>query len=672
MCWAQGIDLTSTAPIQYDDATKEVIALGGARLVYGDYILTAAEIRYNQETGVANARGGITLTQGSVRVLASEGDYSTADGVLRLRNVKAGTFPIYITAESAEGTVREFTFKNAVIAYGEPGAMTPKVSSQSITWRPGERISATRAGFRIGSIPVFGLPGFTNRVTGSFLDLSLKAGYRSRLGPYVNVTALAPLTETVAAGAGVGLFGSRGLLIGPAARYNSETEDLAVKGSLRSGYISDGGRRGTDILGDPIDSNRGFIDWRHQQTSGAFTLTGFLNYWSDSDIVRDFDRGAFTELQQPDSFLETSYATDNVLVSAFLRAQPNDFYPVQQRLPEIRIDLLPTPVGGGFIHRGSASAVRLREDAIRTGFDLENDRLDLYYGVSRPWVVSPWLTITPVAGGRITNYSDPTNGSSSYTRCITEIGADLRARAWAEFDYKNDAWKIDGLRHIVEPFAQYRAMPSAGNGRHKLPMIDRTVFGTRLQPLGLGDIRNLDDLRDINTLRVGLDQRLVTRDGAGGSRELAALVIAMDRHFKRQPGTGRQSALQLEASVSPASWLQVDAYTRVDVDDPSLQEFNAGVSIVDGRHWSLRAATHFLKGDIEEYDLEVHRRLNEEFSLRGRLRYDARTSSLYEQTYGLRQNFRNLWALEYQVSWHERLRRESGFHFRILVDFLNF
>ena len=668
----QGIDLTSNDPIQYDDATKEVIALGGARLVYGEYTLVAAEIRYNQETGIANARGGITLTRGAIRILAETGEYSTGDGIVRLRNVKAGMSPVYISAESAEGTVREFTFTNAVVNYGEPGPMTPRVTSRRITWKPGERIATESAGLRIGSFPLFGIPGFERRVGDTLFDLSLKAGYRSRLGPYVNVTALAPVSEDLSLGAGVGLFGSRGVLIGPAANYGHTDGTSSVRGRLRSGYVSDGGRRETDILGDPIDSNRGFVEWRHQQTSGNFSLTGYLNYWSDSEVIRDFNRSEFSQLQQPDTFLEAAYATDSFIFSAFLRPQPNPFHPIQQRLPEIRLDLLPTPVLGGIIHRGSASAVRLREDAIRTGTDLESDRLDFHYGLSRPFAVAPWLTFTPVAGGRVTHYSDVTDGSGTYTRYISELGADIRARAWREFDYKNETWGIDGLRHIVEPFAQYRVMPSAGNGSEKLVMIDRNVFGTRLQPLGLGDIRSIDDMRDLNVLRVGIDQRLQTRDGNGGSRDLASLILAIDHNFRRDPGIERQSKLQIEASVSPVRWLRFDAYSRLDIDNPSLEELNTGVSIFDGRYWSVGAATHFLKGDLEEYDLRVTRRINEEFSVGARFRYDARESSLYEQTYSLRQNIRNQWAVEYQVSWHERLRRESGFHFRIVVDLLRF
>jgi hypothetical protein len=169
-----------------------------------------------------------------------------------------------------------------------------------------------------------------------------------------------------------------------------------------------------------------------------------------------------------------------------------------------------------------------------------------------------------------------------------------------------------------------------------------------------------------------VDQRLQTRDGAGGSRDLASLVLAIDHNFRRDPGIDRRSALQIEASVAPVRWLRFDVFSQLDVDNPTLEELNTGITIIDGRQWSLGASTHYLRGDLEEYDLRLTRRINEEFSVGARLRYDATTSSLYEQTYSLRHNIRNLWSVEYQVSWHERLRRESGFHFRVVVDLLRF
>ena len=163
-----------------------------------------------------------------------------------------------------------------------------------------------------------------------------------------------------------------------------------------------------------------------------------------------------------------------------------------------------------------------------------------------------------------------------------------------------------------------------------------------------------------------------SRDGNGGSRDLASLVVAIDHKFRPDPGVENWSDLQLEAAIMPVKWLRFEAFSKLDIEHPELNELNTGISVIDGRYWSAGISTHFLRQDIEEYDLRVMRRINEEFSAGARFRYDARTDSLYEQTYSLRQTIRNLWAIDYEISFQERLRREGSVHFRIAIDLLDF
>jgi LPS-assembly protein len=228
------------------------------------------------------------------------------------------------------------------------------------------------------------------------------------------------------------------------------------------------------------------------------------------------------------------------------------------------------------------------------------------------------------------------------------------------------------LRHLIEPFVQYRNVPNAEKGTAYIPAIDRTVFDTRLPTLDLGDIRFLDDLHPLNTLRIGLDQRLQTRDSRGGSRDLVALILAEDFRFARTAGQSRASGLQADLAVKPASWLQFDAYQRFDPSSFALREFNSGLTLTDGQFWTARFGTQYLHGDLEEYTTAVRVRLNERFAVTGRWRYDARNRRLYEQSYGLRQNFHNLWDVEYQIAWTKGEQRDSGFQVRVLLDVLKF
>ena len=51
----------------------------------------------------------------------------------------------------------------------------------------------------------------------------------------------------------------------------------------------------------------------------------------------------------------------------------------------------------------------------------------------------------------------------------------------------------------------------------------------------LGAVRSIDELQATNTLRVGLDNTLQTRDPVYGSRDLVVLNLASDYHFQHEP-----------------------------------------------------------------------------------------------------------------------------------------
>jgi LPS-assembly protein len=676
----EALDLTSSTdkPIEYDFNTKQMVVLD-AQLIYGDLTLTADEIRYDEKAVQANARGHLVLTRGDLRLVADEGTYTLADGKVRLKNTRAGYYPLYLQGTELEGNVREFTLKNATLTYGEPGFLTPTVRADSIDFIQGKSFKAHHASLRLGAIPLIPLPVFSQRLDTPPLETEIRLGFRSSLGAFMDATALVPVAPGVGVGPHLGLFSKRGVLIGPGARYDTKNGDSTFTGELRSGWIHDFGgnsARGLDTLGAPVGHDRGLINWRNLQTTGDhFTLMSQLAYWSDSEVVRDFDRPHFGHNQQPETFVEATYAGNNYSTSAFVRAQPNDFQITQRREPELSVNLLTSPQDLGFIHRGNVGFVNLRENAstFTPGLsDLSSQRFDAYYGVEHPGVLTPWLTLTPDAGARLTHYFSALNGKDDYTRVLGQVGADLRGHAYGQWDVKSERWHVDGLRHLVEPFVQYRYIPEAEKGRAYIPRIDRSVFSTRLQPIDLGEIRFLDDLHEINTLRYGLEQRLQTRDPRGGSRDLIALTVAQDLRFSRLLGEHRSSDLHTDLALMPARWLAVDFYQRIDPHGFRLEEFNSGFTLTDGDYWSTRFGTQFLRDQLEEYSVDSRVRLNERFALTGRWRYDAIKSILYEQVYGLRQTIRNLWSIEYQLAFIKGQSEENGFQFRISVEVFKF
>jgi LPS-assembly protein len=292
----------------------------------------------------------------------------------------------------------------------------------------------------------------------------------------------------------------------------------------------------------------------------------------------------------------------------------------------------------------------------------------------RPVAPREWLAFTPVVGGRLTHYANTegTVRAGDYTRALGELGADVALRSSGTFDYRNPRWKIDGLRHLLTPRLSYRYLPQADRGRARIPQIDREVFSTYLQPLGLGDGRNIDDLHATNTLRLSIDNTLQTRDPVLGSRDLVVFNVANDFRFRRRPGERDVSEIHTELALLPARWLQVDLYQSFAPRTSTVREFNAGVTLRDGTLWSLRFANNFLRREIEDYSIDGRFRITERFEAVTRLHYDARRRRFNEQTYGIAQNLGNMWLVSYNVSLYSGRRRESSFGFNVRVDVLGF
>lgn len=657
----------------YDAATGQLIFRGAARAEAGDLILTADEMRYDRDAGTVTARGHFVITNTGRRLVADEGAYALATRRLQVRNLRVGEFPVYLAGESVEGTLEELEFTNATIFFREDAAYAPSITARRIIYQKGRIVSGE--GLQVGLLgrPLFSLPTFEHDLRTELLSyFTAKAGYRRSLGAFGEAGLRLPPLRGLRLGADAGLYTARGLMAGPAGDYARAGEHGWTRGSFSSGYIRDHGERLTDVLGRPVGRDRTFFQaWHQQQAGERVTLGGQFTFWSDSEILRDFRPQAFFPVQEPDSFLEAAYSGANFLLSAFTRLHPNRYHRMVQRLPEIRLDVPPSALPGGFVQRFHAGLAVLETNPYLLEPGRRTTRLDAHYGLQRPLAPTAWLAVTPVAGLRWTRYTDALGGGD-FTREVAEVGVDARLRASATFDVRDETWEIDGLRHLVEPRLSYRHAPRAGDGRGRIPPLDRRVFSTYLQPLGLADRRDVDDWEALDTLRAAVHQTLQTRDPIYGSRDLARLTVAADHRFSRRPGQRAWSDLHTELSLTPAPWLRLEAYQRVATADGTQQELNYAVELADQEWWSLRLGAHYLRGDYQEYALDYRQRLNEVLDVVGRWRYDSRRARFNEQTYGLWQRLGQTWAVKYEASFFEGPRRESSFGFNVEVELLRF
>ncbi len=679
---AAGAPELSAAESYTDTATGDQVFTGNARLDYDGALLTGDEIRYNVAKQTATARGHVNLTRGPQRFLADDIIYRLTDKTYTVKRLRLGQVPLYISGDQVTGNETEIVLRNARFSFHEPSRLTPTITAEKLTLVLGDRIVADNAHLGLGSTPIIPFRRITQSINDPIVShMTANIGQSNYLGPYIDVGLHLPVAPGIKFGGDVGLYTKRGLLFGPSGTYNLTHGGQHDVGSLKTGYIDDHGDKLTDVLNRPIHDNRGFIEWEHERTylSENGTIISRLNYWSDSDVIREFRPDDFYKVQQPDSFVDVTHTSGNLISSFFVRAQPNTYHHIQQRLPELRVDLLPSALGNGFYQRFSASAAALRE---RT-FDLDDgvwttvptvksNRLDTFYALNRPIAPREWLMVNPTVGGRVTHYLDAVNGKSTYTRALGEVGVDASLHASGVYAYKNERWNIDGIRHLVTPKLSYRYIPSADKGRRYIPQIDDRVFDTALPTLELGDQRNIDDLSATNTLRLGLDNTFQTRDKTYGSRDLLTLNVAQDFRFHREPGVRDSSEIHTGLSFMPASWMQFDLYHSFAPQTWTAREVNTRIALLDGDVWSFSISNHYLQHQINQYITEGRYRINETYQIIGRLHYDVRESRINELSVILAQNISNIWSLEHNLHFFKGRKGEDGARYNIRISLRGF
>jgi LPS-assembly protein len=667
----------------FDESAQRLVARGDARLDVENTRVRADSITYYQEFGLADALGNVAVSRDGARLLADRMSFDTQESSFSVDVLRTGQWPYYVSGVNAGGTTDQMEINGATVYYGNPGRFGLNATTDKIEYfnEDPKRVKLHGATLRVGEVPFFYLPAYTYYVGTSPYHLNIDGGMDSELGGYLQTTTLFPVNSWLRLGANLDFYTKRGPLAGPTAQYVYNSEQQRIIGALSTGYINDYGERDVDILGEKIDADRGFAEWRHKHYIGErFTATAQVSYWSDSEVTRDFRDDYFSDNQNPDTFVEGVYAGDNFFISTFGRFRPSNFQLIQERLPEVRFDLLPVPIlKTGIYHRGSLSYARLQEDLSDfsgvINEEAQSDRFDLTYRIQRPFLLTDWLTFTPLAGARLTQYNNQEADSTfllnddQFTREIYEVGFDLEARAYASYPTFNETWNIDGLRHMVRPVVRYRYF-SDPDSLNEIAAIDRDAFDLERPLLDLSDLRNVDSLAETHLVRLGVENLYQTRAEGYGSRTLAALNFYQDVIFEknaRYDGDEQDTfnATWVELILQPAPWLKFDLASRFKTESLTLEELRTRTSLISGEIWEIGLSTDLLNDQIDQYSLDFLYRLNERYSFLIDTRFDGETGDFTRLSVGLRSQIGSTWVVLYALTFREDARRESDVEFNI-------
>ncbi len=219
---------------------------------------------------------------------------------------------------------------------------------------------------------------------------------------------------------------------------------------------------------------------------------------------------------------------------------------------------------------------------------------------------------------------------------------------------------MDGLRHIIEPSANYVFVPAPSVAPSQLPQFDSELPSLRLLPIEFPDYNSIDSINSANVIRWGLHNKLQTkRDG----QVVNLLDWNVYTDWLLQPNSGQTTFSDLYSDLyfRPRSWLGFESLVRYDIATGEFRMAYDTLTIKPNNVWSWSIGHYFLQQDLPPpstalgpgnnvFSSTMFYKLNENWGFRMAHYFNAMSGTLQEQSYSVYRDLRS-WtaALSFRV-----------------------
>ncbi len=557
--------------------------------------------RLDQATGEIFAEGSVTLQNQDRVVTAERLVYNFQTRAMQTNNFRAGQAPFFIEGTNIKGdaTSNRYSADGAWLTTDDRSDPVLRIRTRHLSIVPGKVVEARGATLYAGNVPFFYFPYYRRRLDRPSSQWSITPGYRSRYGLFFEGSYDWHLNERLGGEAHLDYRTRRGWAAGLDTRY-----DLGQAGSGEASvYLLDdrdptagAGRHSLDADFSGRNNRHRLSLYHSANIQPSLTAKLVLQDQSDAFVNRDFFESQFRRNPQSASYFELAKHWRNFSVSLLVQPQVDDFYQTVERLPEIRVTGLRQRLGVTPVFYESESSVghfEFRPAATELGLhNYEAFRADTHQQLLVPRTYFGWLNVTPHAGVRLTHYGAASGGDSSLgqaggmDRSVFNTGVELSFKAsstWA--NAASGLLDVDGLRHIVQPLANYIYVPEPDRRPWELPQFDRELQTLRLRPVDFPGYNSIDSIDSRNVLRLGVRNRLQTKRN-GQVDDLLNWELFTDWRLDTNGGEARFNDIYSDLEVKPRSWLLLGSEVRFDPNDRLLNEANHTVSLRPNDRWS--------------------------------------------------------------------------------------
>lgn len=650
-----GVDVRADK-LEYKVDRKLLIANGNVTITFGEDLLTADCVTYQTDSQEAYATGNVEFDRGGRIWRGDELSYNfkTGEGDFGEFSLQSDSY-IVRAEDSQRISSREYLLKNAIITTCEGENPDAYMKAKTMRVVDGTKMYARHVTFFIGPVPIFYTP-YAKYDESRKTNLDVEPGYSSKLGAYLLMAYNYRVNPGVEAATHLDYYSDRGFGIGQDFRW----QDKSMKGNVKTYFIDDeepirmDRPEEVEDRTDLVDSSRYRIRLQHDQDFSPrdYLLSDFA-YQSDPFIREDFFREEYKDESEPENRAVLTHRGDDFTATLTVNKRLNDFYENVDRLPELGLDMQRQQIGSSrFYYDSESSAAYLERLYTEASGDESYDvfRVDSGHTLFYPTRQGGFLNVIPRAGYRGTYYSKTkeefeeertvtlveTNVEAGVTNVMTsitnimetitreaggklrnrfELGVEVSFKAFKEFRAPSSAGE-GGLRHVIEPYADYTYVPELD-----------------LQPDEIYQFDRVDRIGEQHDVMFGLRNKIQTKR----RRKIVDLVdldVSTSYLIDQDDPDGEDfTPLDFDCELNPSTWLDIEFDGEYDWDVSEVTEFNSEIELSSRDESSLSLEYRYRKDRRDQIASNLRLFPESKWSLGTYARYDLEDKKLEEQAY---------------------------------------
>jgi LPS-assembly protein len=681
------VEITADGNTRFEGGVA--IAEDNVQIHYGEYSIYCDYAEYNPDTRDVLLVGNIRVYTPENLLTGQRALFNLETKQMRALELSGGQPPGFFHAFSFRAlSAREFHVKDALFTTDDSSQPDFHIKSRSVRIYTDSRVIFSNSTLYIGQTPVFWFPYiFANLNNTGFEFLP---GFDSRWGAYLLTAYSFPIGT---GGAITGKVRSDfraefGAAFGFEAKMKYGKDDRSFGRFFAYYGFDTQPDRNVGGPGEPPESGReGRYRVSFQQRlflTDDIYATADLNLLSDVDFLEDYFPNEFRIDPQPDNYLSVTKWDEFYTLTLMARFQVNDFQDTTERLPELVFDFkqhrifgLPVFYDGetslGYYRRAFSVEPEFGEENFP---NYESTRFDTYHQLSVPTQAFGWLNITPRAGFRLTYYDksgsfqdfspveefDPVTGElqevtgpsiestplnnptpnlqnkGAVFRPVANLGVEVSTKASRVYErIQSRMLGLDGLRHVVQPYANYSLVYNFGPSPEDILQFDRVVPSTDLLPLEFPQFTGIDTIDTWNIVRLGVRNRLQTRRDQE-TFQWMTLDTFMDVNFDNPYSDADVSNVFNIYRFRPVPWFFLDVESQLPIVSQGFTEVNTGLNFMPTPNVSFRIGHRYIDGneffdDNSQLDFYAYWRINENWGFSLYEQYELESSTWQYQRY---------------------------------------